>query len=244
MDTSDFGHHISSRFNEDLDRLRNSVLAMGGLVESQLQRAVEAVVRGDSELGLAVARDDQRVDRMEIEIDQACSRIIATRQPAAGDLRLIMAIIKAITDLERIGDEAEKIATLATRLATMERPADRYRELASLAAQVQEMLRAALDALARLDAKAAVQTLAMDEQVDREYDSITRQCITFMMEDPRTIGRVMNVTWVARSLERIGDHAKNICEYVVYMVHGRDVRHLDQARVARELARPTAEGQG
>ncbi len=244
MDTSDLGHHISSRFNEDLDRLRNSVLAMGGLVESQLQRAVEAVVRGDSELGLEVARDDQRVDRMEVEIDHACSRIIATRQPAAGDLRLIMAIIKAITDLERIGDEAEKIATLATRLATMERPVDRYRELASLAGQVQEMLRAALDALARLDAKAAVQTLAMDEQVDREYDSITRQCITFMMEDPRTISRVMNVTWVARSLERIGDHAKNICEYVVYMVHGRDVRHLDQAKVASEVAGRAAEGQG
>lgn len=244
MDTADLGHHISSRFNEDLDRLRNSVLAMGGLVESQLQRAVEAVVRGDSELGLAVARDDQRVDRMEIEIDQACSRIIATRQPAAGDLRLIMAIIKAITDLERIGDEAEKIATLAARLATMERPADRYRELASLAGHVQEMLRAALDALARLDTRAAVETLAMDQAIDREYDSITRQCITFMMEDPRTISRVMNVTWVARSLERIGDHAKNICEYVIYMVHGRDVRHLDEQRVAREFAPGAVDGQG
>ncbi len=244
MDTADLGHHISSRFNEDLDRLRNSVLAMGGLVESQLQRAVEAVVRGDSELGLAVARDDQRVDRMEIEIDQACSRIIATRQPAAGDLRLIMAIIKAITDLERIGDEAEKIATLAARLATMERPADRYRELASLAGHVQEMLRAALDALARLDTRAAVETLAMDQAIDREYDSITRQCITFMMEDPRTISRVMNVTWVARSLERIGDHAKNICEYVIYMVHGRDVRHLDEQRVAREFAPGVVDGQG
>ncbi len=244
MDTVDLGHHISSRFNEDLDRLRNSVLAMGGLVESQLQRAVEAVVRGDSELGLAVARDDQRVDRMEIEIDQACSRIIATRQPAAGDLRLIMAIIKAITDLERIGDEAEKIATLAARLATMERPADRYRELASLAGHVQEMLRAALDALARLDTRAAVETLAMDQAIDREYDSITRQCITFMMEDPRTISRVMNVTWVARSLERIGDHAKNICEYVIYMVHGRDVRHLDEQRVAREFAPGVVDGQG
>lgn len=244
MDTADLGHHISSRFNEDLDRLRNSVLAMGGLVESQLQRAVEAVVRGDSELGLAVARDDQRVDRMEIEIDQACSRIIATRQPAAGDLRLIMAIIKAITDLERIGDEAEKIATLAARLATMERPADRYRELASLAGHVQEMLRAALDALARLDTRAAIETLAMDKAIDREYDSITRQCITFMMEDPRTISRVMNVTWVARSLERIGDHAKNICEYVIYMVHGRDVRHLDEQRVAREFAPDAVDGQG
>lgn len=244
MDTADLGHHISSRFNEDLDRLRNSVLAMGGLVESQLQRAVEAVVRGDSELGLAVARDDQRVDRMEIEIDQACSRIIATRQPAAGDLRLIMAIIKAITDLERIGDEAEKIATLAARLATMERPADRYRELAGLGGHVQEMLRAALDALARLDTRAAVETLAMDQAIDREYDSITRQCITFMMEDPRTISRVMNVTWVARSLERIGDHTKNICEYVIYMVHGRDVRHLDEQRVVREFAPGAVDGQG
>ena len=235
MDATDLGQHISKRFNEELEKLRNSVLSMGGLVESQLESAVQAVVVGDSELGLRVARDDYKVNRMEVSIDEACSRIIATRQPAASDLRLIVAIIKTITDLERIGDEAEKIGFLASRLASMERPSDRYRELKTLGDHVQLMVHNSLDAFARLDAKAALATVKLDDQVDDEYDSITRQCITFMMEDPRTISRVMNVTWVARSLERIGDHAKNICEYVIYMVYGKDVRHTDSEAIEREV---------
>ena len=235
MDAADLGQHISKRYNEELERLRNGVLSMGGLVESQLESAVQAVVVGDSELGLRVARDDYKVNRMEVSIDEACSRILATRQPAASDLRLIVAIIKTITDLERIGDEAEKIGFLASRLASMERPSDRYRELKTLGDHVQLMVHNALDAFARLDAKAALATVKLDDQVDDEYDSITRQCITFMMEDPRTISRVMNVTWVARALERIGDHAKNICEYVIYMVHGKDVRHTDSEAIEREV---------
>ncbi|MCC5869682.1 MAG: phosphate signaling complex protein PhoU [Gammaproteobacteria bacterium] len=235
MDAADLGQHISKRYNEELERLRNGVLSMGGLVESQLESAVQAVVVGDSELGLRVARDDYKVNRMEVTIDEACSRILATRQPAASDLRLIVAIIKTITDLERIGDEAEKIGFLASRLASMERPSDRYRELKTLGDHVQLMVHNSLDAFARLDAKAALATVKLDDQVDDEYDSITRQCITFMMEDPRTISRVMNVTWVARALERIGDHAKNICEYVIYMVHGKDVRHTDSEAIEREV---------
>ena len=147
--------------------------------------------------------------------------------PAAGDLRLIVAIIKTITDLERIGDEAEKIGYLASRLANMDRPSGSYRELKTLGSQVQRMVNSAMDAFARLDVEAALETVRDDENVDQEYETIQRQCITFMMEDPRTIKRVMNVTWVARSLERIGDHAKNICEYVIYMVHGKDIRHTD-----------------
>ena len=227
MQASDLGDHISRRFNQDIEELRNSVLAMGGLVETQLSRAIAAIVSGDSELGLKVAHDDYKVNNLEVNIDEECSRILATRSPAAGDLRLIVAIIKTITDLERIGDEAEKIGFLASRLAAMDRPTDSYRELKNLGNHVSHMLRDAMNAFARLDVKEAFEVVREDERVDEEYESIQRQCITFMMEDPRSIKRVMNVTWAARSLERIGDHAKNICEYVIYMVQGKDVRHTD-----------------
>ena len=225
MEASDFNDHISRRYNQDIEDLRSSVLAMGGLVESQLLQAISAIVSGDSELGLQVAKDDYKVNNLEVNIDEECGRILATRAPAASDLRLIVAIIKTITDLERIGDEAEKIGFLASRLASMDRPADSYREIKTLGTHVSHMVRDAMNAFARLDVDAALETVKEDELVDEEYEAITRQCITFMMEDPRSIKRVMNVTWAARSLERIGDHAKNICEYVIYMVQGRDVRH-------------------
>ena len=228
MQASDLSDHISRRFNKDIEELRNSVLSMGGLVETQLSRAIAAIVSGDSELGLKVARDDYKVNNLEVSIDEECSRILATRAPAAGDLRLIVAIIKTITDLERIGDEAEKIGFLASKLAAMDRPTDSYRELKNLGNHVSHMVRDAMNAFARLDVDEAMDVVREDERVDEEYDSITRQCITFMMEDPRSIKRVMNVTWAARSLERIGDHAKNICEYVIYMVQGKDVRHTGQ----------------
>lgn len=227
MQTLDLTHHISKRFEKDLEALRGNVLAMGGLVESQITKAIEAVVSGNSELGLRVAHDDYKVNRLEVSIDEECSRIIATRAPAASDLRLIMAIIKTITDLERIGDEAEKIGYLASRLANMDRPSDSYRELKTLGAHVRRMVASAMDAFARMDVEAALATVRDDEYVDEEYEKIQRQCITFMMEDPRTITRFMDVTWAARSLERIGDHAKNICEYVIYMVKGKDIRHTN-----------------
>jgi len=227
METSDLTDHISKRFNKDIEDLRSNVLAMGGLVESQLQKAIVAIVSGDSELGLKVANDDYKVNDFEVSIDEECGRILAMRAPAAGDLRLIVAIIKTITDLERIGDEAEKIGFLASRLAAMDRPADSYRELKTLGTHVLHMVRGAMNAFARLDVEGAFEVVREDERVDEEYEAIQRQCITFMMEDPRSIKRVMNVTWAARSLERIGDHAKNICEYVIYMVQGRDVRHTD-----------------
>ena len=227
MQTTDLTHHISKRFNKDLEDLRSNVLAMGGLVETQLTRAIEAVVSGNSELGLQVAHDDYKVNSLEVAIDEECSRIIATRAPTASDLRLIVAIIKTITDLERVGDEAEKIGFLASKLANMDRPTGSYRELKTLGGHVRRMVNSSMDAFARLDVNAALETVRQDEHVDQEYEAIQRQCITFMMEDPRTIKRVMNVTWAARSLERIGDHAKNICEYVIYMVHGKDIRHTD-----------------
>ena len=225
MEASDLSDHISRRFNKDIEDLRSSVLSMGGLVEAQLSKAIAAIVSGDSELGLKVANDDYKVNNLEVSIDEECGRILATRQPAAGDLRLIVAIIKTITDLERIGDEAEKIGFLASKLAAMDRPADSYRELKTLGNHVSHMLRDAMNAFARLDVDEAMDVVREDERVDEEYEALQRQCVTYMMEDPRSIKRVMNVTWTARSLERIGDHAKNICEYVIYMVQGKDVRH-------------------
>lgn len=235
METADLSHHISRRFNEDLEKVRNQVLSMGGFVEEQLSRAVTALVEGDSELGQSVAHDDYKVNRMEVSIDEECSRILATRAPAAGDLRLIVAIIKAITDLERMGDECEKIGFIASRLATQERPVDKYREVKHLGRVVQNMVHDALDAFARMDPQAALNVARKDRLVDEEYEAIQRQSITFMMEDPRTIRRAIDVMWVVRALERIGDHAKNICEYVIYMVHGKDVRHLRLEDVESEL---------
>ena len=235
MDVEDLGHHISRRFNEDLEHVRSSVLAMGGLVEEQLDRAIKALADGDSALGLQVAEDDIKVNRMEVSIDEECSRILATRAPTASDLRLVIAVLKAITDLERIGDEAEKIGVLSARLASLERPSTNYRELRNLARHVKAMVHNALNAFARLDTKAALDVVKADDAVDEEYESIYRQGITFMMEDPRTISRVMDTTWMARALERIGDHAKNICEYVIFMVHGKDVRYTGLKNIEAEV---------
>jgi phosphate transport system protein len=235
MEKSDLSHHILSRYNDDLERVRTNVLQMGGFVEEQLKNAVAALVQGDSRLGDQVAHGDTKVNAMEVAIDDDCSRILATRSPAASDLRLIVAVIKTITDLERIGDEAEKIGYIGSRLAAVERPADRYREIKNIGRLVGEMVHEALDAFARLDPEAAVAVAKKDRLVDEEYETLQRQCITFMMEDPRAIRRVLDVLWVGRALERIGDHAKNVCEYVVYMVHGKDIRHISLDEVERQL---------
>jgi phosphate transport system protein len=244
METTDLSHHILSRFNADLEGIRSSVLKMGGLVEQQLHDGINALVNGDSRLGEEVARLDHKVNAMEVAIDEDCSRILATRNPTASDLRLIVAVIKTITDLERIGDEAEKLGHIAARLASMDRPSDRYRELKHIGDLVSDMVHGALDAFARFDTDAAVAVARKDRLVDEEYEAIQRQCITFMMEDPRAIRRTLDVLWVARALERIGDHAKNICEYVIYLVLGKDVRHVSLEDVEREVATLKATRQG
>src|SRR6204780_1112458 len=235
MEKADLTHHISRRFNEDLERVRSKVLGMGGFVEQQQQKAITEMVEGDSTLGESVAMDDHQVNNMEVAIDEECSRILAPRAPAAGDLRVIVAIIKTITDLERIGDEGEKIGYIASRLATMERPADKYREVKHLGRQVAQMVHDSLDAFARMDSQAALKTAQEDKMVDEEYESIQRQCITFMMEDPRTIRRALEIMWIVRALERIGDHAKNICEYVIYMVPGKDIPPSSLEDVAKQI---------
>ncbi|MBM4220444.1 MAG: phosphate signaling complex protein PhoU [Gammaproteobacteria bacterium] len=235
METESFSHHISRRFNAELEHLRSEVLRMGGMVEQHLDTAVEAIISGDSELGLQVSGNDFKINRLEVSIDEECSKLLATRTPAAADLRLIVTVIKVITDLERVGDEASKIGYLASKLAEHRESHASYSELKALGEHVQAMLHDALDAFSRMDVDDALAVIEEDKLVDEEYDQITRQCIALMMEDSRTIRRFMDVSWAARALERIGDHAKNIGEYVVYLVHGRDIRHTERELVRQEL---------
>ena len=231
--------HTSKQFDAELESVRSRVLQMGGLVEEQIIRAMEALAAGDMAMIDKVIADDHRVNAMEVELDELCSHIIARRQPAAVDLRLLITVIKTITDLERIGDEAEKIGVLAARLASVERPSTNYRELRNLARHVKQMVHGALNAFARLDTKGALEIVKADDTVDEEYESIYRQGITFVMEDPRMISRIMDSTFMARALERIGDHAKNICEYVIFMVHGKDVRHTGIQGIEAEVEQGT-----
>ncbi|MCK9202787.1 MAG: phosphate signaling complex protein PhoU [Gallionella sp.] len=217
--------HISKQFDAELEAVRSRVLQMGGLVEEQIVKAVDALASGDIAVLDGVIEDDHRVNAMEVGLDESCSHIIARRQPAASDLRLVMAIIKTITDLERIGDEAEKIARMAKLIHGAERGHLPRLELKHVASLALSMLRKALDAFARLDVQAAREVVKQDRGVDDEFRSILRQLITFMMEDPRTITCCLEILFVAKAIERIGDHSKNMAEYVIYMVEGRDVRH-------------------
>jgi phosphate transport system protein len=217
--------HTSKQFDNELEAVRTSVLQMGGLVEQQIERAIAGLASGNMAELDSVVDADHRVNAMEVELDEACSHIIARRQPAAGDLRLIIAVIKTITDLERIGDEAEKIARMARLIHSAERMHMPKLELRHMAALSTRMLRSALDSFARLDSRSAQDVVVQDEAVDTEFRSTLRQLITFMMEDPRTISRCLEVLFIAKALERIGDHSKNMAEYVIYMVEGRDVRH-------------------
>jgi len=228
--------HISRQFDADLEAIRANVLQMGGLVENQIKSAVDSLVNGNVTLMNRVIEDDHRVNAMEVKIDEACSQVIARRQPAAGDLRLVMAVIKTITDLERIGDEAEKISRMAKLLSKKQGLIlPRFQEIKHAAELALEMLRKALDAFARLDLVMAAQVVRMDDQVDEEFLAIMRYLITFMMEDPRTISTSLEILFVAKAIERIGDHAKNMSEYVIYMVKGRDVRHITVDEIDQEI---------
>ncbi|WP_423823964.1 phosphate signaling complex protein PhoU [Salinisphaera sp. SPP-AMP-43] len=229
--------HTSKQFDVELEDVRERVLTMGGLVEEQIANGVKALVEGDGGLGEQVSRSDYKINAMEVAIDEDCTKILARRQPQAGDLRLVLAIAKTITDLERIGDEAEKIGRMAMQLAGQERPTSAFRQIEALGRHVREMVRDALDSFARMDTDAALAVAQHDSEVDREYEGVMRQCITFMMEDPRTIRHMLDVMWAVKALERIGDHSTNIGEYVVYLVGGRDVRHIGVEELEKEVIR-------
>jgi phosphate transport system protein len=221
----DYKQHISERFNTELEEIKNHLLEMGGKVEEQLSAAVRVLVEGDSREAEKIINADQEVNRMEMAIDDECATILARRQPAASDLRLVVTVIKVNTDIERIGDEAAKIARQAVRLAEDGVSPTNYVEIRHIGNLVAAMVRKALDAFARLDVELAVEVVRQDADVDKEYGSALRSMVTFMMEDPRDIGAILNEMWALRSLERIGDHASNIAEHVVYLVRGLDVRH-------------------
>ena len=227
--------HVSTQFDADLDTLVSQVLRMGGLVEQQIVDALAGFSSGDIAALDRVIAADHEVNAMEVGVDRECSRIIAKRQPTARDLRLMMAIIKTITDLERSGDEAAKIARMAKQIFERERlKMPRISDIRTAADIALGMLRKVLDAFARLDAVAAAAIIREDRAIDDEFRSILRQLITFMMEDPRTISMAIEIVFIAKAIERIGDHAKNIAEYVIYIVKGTDVRHTSYEFIERE----------
>ena len=226
--------HISGKFNQDLEDVRNHVLAMGGLVEQQLNSALDAVSTGDSDLAKKVEKDDYKVNAMEVSIDEECTRIIAKRQPAASDLRLVVAIANTIADLERIGDEARRIAQVALDSFSKEQQ-DLLVMIDNMGRQVSKMLHDVLDAFARMDVDAAFKVHKEDAKVDREYEALIRQIMTYMMEDPRSIPKIMALVWSVRSLERIGDRCQNIAEYVIYFVKGKDIRHISQEDIEKDI---------
>lgn len=220
-----YGDHISHEFNDDLAALKADFLKMGGMVEEQLNDAVTALIDGDGHLADEVRAKDKLVDKLELELDEEATRIIARRQPAAKDLRLVIAVIKMVADLERVGDEAKKIAKFALALAEEGQAPRGYVEVRHISSHVSVMLHDALDAFARLDSEQALRVMKEDKMVDEEYKAATRTLLTFMMEDARNISRCMSVMWVLRALERVGDHACNVAEHVIFMVEGEDVRH-------------------
>jgi len=227
--------HISQRFNDELEDIKNQVMVMGGIVEQQLNDALIALLEGNIEIGNLVVSRDYKVNALEVAIDEECSKIIARRQPAASDLRFIMAVIKTIADLERIGDEAERIGKMAVRFIEAEGTKKQFSGLGSMGDLVKQMLHGALNSFARTDAELAVKVWSEDRKIDSLYENIMRQLITYMMEDPRSIPWVLDVMWSARALERIGDRARNICEYVIYLVKGKDVRHTSLEQMEKEI---------
>ncbi|HPE72553.1 MAG TPA: phosphate signaling complex protein PhoU, partial [Candidatus Competibacter sp.] len=221
--------HTVKQFDAQLANLRNLVLEMGGLVEDQIKNAVKSLDDEDLTLAREVIARDQIINGLQVKIDEDTITLIATRQPVGSDLRLIMSLSKAVTDLERIGDEAEKIARMTIKtydVVSSPPSAKLLRDVTPMAKLATDMLHGCLDALARVDVEMAVNVARGDDNLDQEFQSALRRLITYMMEDPRTIGHAINVLFIIKALERIGDHAKNIAEYIIYLVKGKDVRHV------------------
>ena len=225
--------HLSTQFDTELSSLSSRVMELGGLVESQIRQAIFSLAHFNEDVARQVMETETRVNQLEVEIDRELSSVIARRQPTARDLRLLMAISKTTANLERVGDEAERIARMVQSIvaksgAVRALPAGELTVAADLASA---MLRKALDAFARLDTAAAVAILKEDDLLDREFDGFVRKLITYMMEDPRTISPSLDLLFVAKAIERIGDHAKNIAEFIIYVVKGADVRHTSMASI-------------
>jgi phosphate transport system protein len=230
--------HTHKQFDADMEAIRSGVLSMGGIVETQLARAIALLEGGrDGEALLdAVGADEQVINQMQVDMDQQCSTIIARRQPAAIDLRMVLTVTKIVNDLERVGDEVKKIARRAADTAQHTRLSQvRHFEVSRAAARSRDTLQLALDAFARLDVDAAALVIDLDEEIDAAFAAIMRQLISYMMEDPRTISPALEIVFVAKSIERIGDHAKNIAEAVVQVVRGIDVRHATAEQIRAEV---------
>lgn len=234
MDKSFFKQHISQQFNAELEEIIKKVMTMGGVVEQQLGDAVTAMVEGDTELAEKVMTSDYKVNALEVEIDEECTHILARRQPTASDLRLVIAVIKTITDLERMGDEAERVGRMGLRLLDSDRRDAPMEEIAQMGHLVREMTRGVLDAFARMDTEQAVRVAQQDIQIDSLYETITHKLLKQMTASPDAVPRLMDIVWATRALERIGDRARNICEYVVYFVKGKNVRHTSYDQMAAE----------
>ncbi len=229
--------HTIKQFDADMGAIRSGVLAMGGLVEKQLSRAIAALENeGAGAVVDEVGADERQINQMQVQIDHQCMQIIAKRQPAAVDLRMVLTIVKITNDLERIGDEIKKIAYKASSAESDKLVRVRFYDVVRSLSLAQRMLRMALDAFARLDLDAAAEIVDLDDEIDAAFASILRQLISYMMEDPRTIGASLEIVFMAKSIERIGDHAKNIAEAVVQAVKGTDVRHATAAEIRAEVA--------
>jgi len=225
FEKDNYSTHISAQFNDELEKIRTQMLTMGGIVERQVNDAIEALLSGNSELAEQARHIDTQTNEMELIIDEQCTMMIARRQPAASDLRLIIAISRSVSDLERIGDEASRIAQQAIEMAEGTGTQRGFQEVRHIGNLVRDMVKNMLTAFARHDLEMAYRVAKQDRNVDQEYRTAMRALVTFMMEDPRSISSIMNVIWVLRSLERIGDHARNLAEHLVYQVSGTDVRH-------------------
>lgn len=230
------GGHISRQFDQELDEIRSRVLTMGGLVEAQLDKTLEALQEGDSESIVDVAQLDHKVNKLEMQIDEECTQILARRQPAAGDLRLILATTKSVRDLERIGDEAERVANMVRHALDNDASAKAFKGLLSLGEQVKSLLNATLNTYARMESRTAVQNIRLDQAIDEEYSRVVVRLVNYMKKDPNNISDALDVMWAARSLERIGDHCINICENVIYLVEGQDIRHIRVEDLPKELS--------
>lgn len=235
VDEKSFHQHISRQYNEELTQILNRVMRMGGLVERQLANALVALTQGDSARGERVVASDYEVNAAEVKLDEECIHILARRQPAASDLRLIMAVIKTITDLERIGDEAERVGRMALHLLEEDRGRSPGAQVQALGEHVRHMLTGALDAFARMDVAKAVLVAQQDIQADAQYETIMRELINAMADGSAAVPRAMDIIWSVRALERIGDRSRNICEYIVYFMRGKDVRHTSFEQMVKEV---------